>query len=57
MCRRVRCRVCDKATWAGCGQHAEQVLAGVPRDARCTCTDADRAAARGDSLLSRLFRR
>lgn len=35
MCHAVRCRECGKATWAGCGMHAEQVLAGVPREDRC----------------------
>ena len=24
------CRTCGKATWAGCGQHVEQALRGVP---------------------------
>ncbi len=57
MCHRATCRVCRKATWAGCGQHAQQVMARVPTGERCTCTDADRAAARRDSLLGRLFGR
>lgn len=35
MCHRLRCRQCGKPTWAGCGAHIEQALAGVPRDARC----------------------
>ena len=30
MCRRVTCDKCKKPTWAGCGQHIEQCLAGVP---------------------------
>jgi hypothetical protein len=29
MCRRVTCSKCHKPTWAGCGQHIEQALAGV----------------------------
>jgi len=37
MCRRVTCRTCNKPTYAGCGQHVDQVLAGVPAKARCTC--------------------
>lgn len=36
MCRKVTCRTCGKATWAGCGQHIEQALAGVPRADRCS---------------------
>lgn len=39
MCRRVDCRKCGKPTFAGCGQHVEQVLAGVPPDGRCRCAD------------------
>jgi hypothetical protein len=56
MCRRVTCKRCGKPTYACCGQHIEQVLAGVPKDRRCTGQhDSDNAA--GGSLLSRLFRR
>ena len=32
--------VCGKATWAGCGEHIEEALAGVPADERCTCNAA-----------------
>ncbi|GAB3602396.1 hypothetical protein [Microbacterium aureliae] len=35
MCQRITCTVCGKATWAGCGQHVEEALAGVPEAARC----------------------
>lgn len=35
MCRAVRCKTCGKTTWAGCGQHVGQVMAGIPRDDRC----------------------
>ncbi len=35
MCRAVTCRKCGKTTWAGCGQHVDQVLRGVPRSERC----------------------
>lgn len=37
MCRRVECRECGRPTWAGCGQHIEQALAGVPEEQRCKC--------------------
>jgi hypothetical protein len=30
MCRKVKCTNCNKWTWAGCGQHIESALAGVP---------------------------
>ena len=35
MCRRVACRTCGKPTWAGCGQHVNEALAGVPAAERC----------------------
>lgn len=35
MCSPVRCHVCGKTTWAGCGMHADQVMASVPADQRC----------------------
>ncbi|MCG7311364.1 hypothetical protein [Brachybacterium sp. ACRRE] len=35
MCRATTCRTCGKTTWAGCGQHVDQVMKNVaPRD-RC----------------------
>ena len=53
MCQRVQCPTCRKATYRGCGQHVEQVLAGVPADRRCTCAPAPHA----DRGLRRLFGR
>ena len=35
MCRAVRCKRCGKTTWAGCGQHVDQVMRGVPTADRC----------------------
>jgi hypothetical protein len=37
MCRQVMCRRCGLATWSGCGQHVNQVMAGVPKSQRCIC--------------------
>ena len=37
MCRQVTCRSCGNATWSGCGQHVDQVMAGVPKSKRCQC--------------------
>jgi hypothetical protein len=37
MCRRVQCSRCGKPTWAGCGRHIEEALAGVPEKDRCHC--------------------
>ena len=39
MCRRVDCKRCGKPTYAGCGAHVEQVLAGVAPDERCRCRE------------------
>ena len=41
MCRRVTCDICDKPTYAGCGEHIEQVLGDVPVDQRCQGHDSD----------------
>jgi hypothetical protein len=35
VCRAVNCKTCGKTTWAGCGQHVDQVMAGVPAANRC----------------------
>jgi hypothetical protein len=35
MCRPTTCRTCGKTTWAGCGQHVDQVKATVPADLWC----------------------
>lgn len=37
MCMKVTCTKCGKPTWAGCGKHIEQALAGVPEAERCKC--------------------
>lgn len=55
MCRQVTCKICKKATWAGCGQHKNEVLRGVPKNARCSCTAADKEAARKNSFWGRIF--
>ncbi|WP_224281367.1 hypothetical protein [Streptomyces sp. LS1784] len=54
MCRRVACRTCGKPTFAGCGMHVEQVLAGVPKSARCDCAAQGRT---GKGWFGRLFGR
>ena len=54
MCRAVTCRKCGKTTWAGCGQHVEQVMRRVPAADRCP--GHERAGAEG-TFLSRLFGR
>ena len=41
MCSTVRCPICQKVTWAGCGMHIEQALAGYSADQICQCADDD----------------
>jgi len=48
MCRQVTCHRCGNATWAGCGQHVDQVMRGVPKSQRSQCPPAP-------SLRERLF--
>jgi hypothetical protein len=43
MCRQVKCSSCGKATYAGCGMHVEQVLAGVPASQRCRCREQNQS--------------
>jgi hypothetical protein len=35
MCRAITCRKCGKTTWAGCGQHVDQVMKNIPSADRC----------------------
>lgn len=53
MCQRVACRTCGKATYVGCGQHVEQVLAGVPDSDRCACPPKPSLGARLRALFQR----
>lgn len=53
MCRRVTCDRCGKPSWAGCGAHVEQVMAGVPRDQRCRCREE--AASAGPAQKGSMF--
>lgn len=61
MCRAVKCRVCGKTTWAGCGQHVNDVRRTVPASDWCrgqhTQLDMDEAKASRPGFLARLFGR
>ncbi|NEK96573.1 hypothetical protein GCU67_20740 [Modestobacter muralis] len=60
MCRAVTCRTCGLATWSGCGQHVDRVLAGVPSAQRCPGHDpapASAPAPTGGGRLRRLLHR
>ena len=50
MCRPATCRTCGKATYAGCGQHVEQVLGHVPTSQRCDCVPGEKAGFLGRLL-------
>jgi hypothetical protein len=39
MCMPVTCQRCAKTTWTGCGAHVDEVMADVPAEQRCTCSD------------------
>lgn len=56
MCRPVTCKKCNKTTWAGCGQHVDEVMADVPAANQCTC-DATASVGPKKGFFSRLFGR
>ncbi len=57
MCRAVRCKHCEKTTWAGCGLHVDQVKARVPAADWCVghVSNQDTAAATPGTWLRRLL--
>ena len=55
MCRPVTCKTCGKTTWAGSGQHDNQVMAPDPRAAPSPGHATEPAQA--GSVLGRLFGR
>lgn len=56
MCRAVKCRQCSKLTWAGCGMHVDEVMAGVPTSARCP-GHQEKQVPENSSFWTRLLRR
>jgi hypothetical protein len=56
MCRPANCRTCGKTTWAGCGQHVDQVMRHVPAAQRCAGHSKDASASSG-GFLGKLFGR
>ena len=36
MCYKVKCKDCNKYTWAGCGGHIKSALSGVEESDRCS---------------------
>ena len=55
MCRRVSCPTCGRPTFAGCGQHIEQVLGDVPPAERCQCRESKAKTSGEPSWLQRIF--
>jgi hypothetical protein len=55
MCRATTCNTCGKTTWAGCGQHVDQVMRNVPAGERCPGHSS--AAAAEPGRFARLFSR
>ena len=53
MCHRISCPRCGKPTWADCGRHVEEALAGVPPAQRCSCPPPDSWLARLANALRR----
>ena len=56
MCRPTTCTTCGKTTWAGCGQHVDQVRATVPAHEWCPGHDeaAKAGKASGGGFWSRI---
>ena len=59
MCRAVTCKKCGKTTWAGCGQHVNEVMRGVPSAQRCRGHEHDTPAVKtpNSGFFTRLFSR
>lgn len=56
MCRAATCKTCGKTTWAGCGQHVDQVMRNVPNGQRCP-GHASTPSTGGGGFLGRIFGR
>lgn len=60
MCRAVRCKTCQKTTWAGCGSHIASVKQSVPANQWCNGKHSAaelEAASSGPGWFSRMFGR
>lgn len=61
MCQAVKCRMCGKTTWTGCGQHVASVRKSVRASDWCngthTPSELQAAQSQKGGLLSRLFGR
>lgn len=58
MCYAVKCNICGKTTWAGCGQHVDEVMRNVPPAERCPGHSAEeRRAAQRPRRFTGIFGR
>ncbi|GAB2899640.1 hypothetical protein [Neomicrococcus lactis] len=57
MCRAVSCKKCGKTTWAGCGQHVDDVMRHIPKSDRCPGHDNDPKEPSQGGFFSKLFGR
>ncbi len=57
MCYPVKCSVCGKTTWAGCGSHIDSVRRQVPAAQWCTGHQTDVSASSDGGFFSKLFSR
>ncbi len=55
MCHAVKCKQCGKTTWAGCGQHINEVRRGVPSSQWCPGHPKQERS--GSGFFGRLFGR
>ncbi|ALC05015.1 hypothetical protein CDES_02800 [Corynebacterium deserti GIMN1.010] len=54
MCRAVTCKKCGKQTWAGCGQHVDQVMKNIPKAQQCQGHKNEKAET---GILAKIFGR
>lgn len=57
MCRAVTCTTCGKTTWAGCGQHIDDVKRTVPAAQWCPGHDTSASEPVRSGFFTRLFQR
>jgi hypothetical protein len=58
VCYPVKCSVCGKTTWAGCGQHVEAVKRTVPASQWCPGHQGEESSSpSGGGFFARLFSR
>ncbi len=56
MCFPIKCRVCGKTTWGGCGEHIDAVRTATAPDQWCPGHDEDRISNRAPAQRLRRLR-